>query len=203
VFLDIRRDRYFALPTTAEQAFQRFAAQAALGGKDRAALETIVANGLLEPCTQSVFPRPCPPGPEPTISLLDRKARSRPAEVLGALSRLALAGFALRVRSLSSTLQSFERRKTAARPRAGEHDRLLLEVAAAFKVTRLMASPLDRCLPRSLAAAHRLLDRGVVPELVFGIRLQPFTAHCWVRHGNVLVNESLDQVRNFTPILTL
>jgi hypothetical protein len=89
------------------------------------------------------------------------------------------------------------------KPPAGDSLRPLAEVAAAFRLSRLIASPLDRCLPRSLAAAHGLLDRDIVPELVFGVRLQPFAAHCWVRHGQVLVNESLDQVRNFTPILTL
>jgi hypothetical protein len=203
VFLDVRRNRYFALPEVCEHAFRRFAAGDALDDRDRIALETIAGNGLLEPCEECGRPSGCSPGLPPTASLLDEKTRPRPAALIGALARLALASVALKARPLSNALQSFERRKAAAEPTPGDAATSLVEVAAAFRLCRLIASPLDRCLPRSLAAAHRLLDRGVPAELVIGVRLRPFAAHCWVRHGPVLVNESLDQVRNFTPILTL
>jgi hypothetical protein len=203
IFLDIGRDRYFGLPAAGERAFRRLADGETLDGEDRAALASLARSGLLDPCEEPHRPSPCPPGPKARTSLLDESAKPRWSEMAGALSRLATARLVVRLRPLSSTLLSFERRKAGAKPLPAEQRPQLLEVASAFRVSRLIASPLDRCLPRSLAAAHRLLDHGITPELVFGVRLQPFAAHCWVRHGSVLVTESLDQARKFTPILIL
>ena len=46
----------------------------------------------------------------------------------------------------------------------------------------------------------------VVPLMVqdvIGVSLYPFAAHSWVQCGTALVNDRLDRVRHFTPILTI
>jgi hypothetical protein len=43
--------------------------------------------------------------------------------------------------------------------------------------------------------------RGARASIVFGVTGTPFKAHCWVQLGDQLLNDSLDNVTPFTPIL--
>lgn len=62
------------------------------------------------------------------------------------------------------------------------------------------AIPLSRsCLLDSVALYLFLRDPRV--ELVFGVSLEPFAAHCWLERDNCLLNDELDHVRHFTPTL--
>ena len=62
------------------------------------------------------------------------------------------------------------------------------------------AIPLSRsCLLDSVALYLFLRDSRV--ELVFGVSIEPFAAHCWLERDNFLLNDELDHVRHFTPIL--
>jgi hypothetical protein len=38
---------------------------------------------------------------------------------------------------------------------------------------------------------------------VIAVRTGPFAAHCWLQTDLFLINESLDEARNFTPILVI
>jgi hypothetical protein len=38
------------------------------------------------------------------------------------------------------------------------------------------------------------------PSLVFGVRMNPFRAHCWVQLGGQVLIGDFEQVRLFTPI---
>jgi hypothetical protein len=57
------------------------------------------------------------------------------------------------------------------------------------------------CLLESLTLIDFLERFDVTPELVFGVRTDPFEAHCWVQCNGVVLNESIDRVRQFTPIM--
>ena len=62
--------------------------------------------------------------------------------------------------------------------------------------------PLDRqCLFEALALIEFLARSRIHPSWVFGVRLDPWRAHCWVQHGDVLFNDSLDEVLQYTPIM--
>ena len=39
--------------------------------------------------------------------------------------------------------------------------------------------------------------------LVIGVTASPFGAHAWVQIGDVVLNDSVDRVRRFVPILTI
>ena len=73
-------------------------------------------------------------------------------------------------------------------------------VAAAWQSKRLWSAE-NKCLPRSLALARALRRAGGTARLVIGVRLRPFAAHAWVQDGTVVVNDTLDHVLLFTPIL--
>jgi hypothetical protein len=73
-------------------------------------------------------------------------------------------------------------------------------VAAAWQSKRLWSAE-NRCLPRSLALANALRNAGGAARLVIGVRLNPFAAHAWVQDGAIVLNDTLDHVLLFTPIL--
>jgi hypothetical protein len=59
------------------------------------------------------------------------------------------------------------------------------------------------CLFRAflLLAYLRLERRDAV--WVFGVRTYPFQAHCWLQVGDVLLNDALERVCAYTPILAV
>jgi hypothetical protein len=202
VFLDLERDRYFALPPEAETAFERLLAADPLSARDREQLLKLERHGLLVEAVAGSRPSACRPPRTAELSLVDEQCGASPVAVAAALARFAAVRLQLRRRPLRTVLGRLERRK-ARRVCRNASDRNVRTVAGAFHRGALFVSPLDKCLPRSIAAAHALLDRGCRPELVIGVSAQPFAAHCWVQWEELLVTERLDEVRNFTPILTL
>ena len=203
LFLDIVRDRYFCLAERSEFAFRRLAFGEPMSATDAAALQRLVSDGLLLEGPPGQRPAACPPVRRPDHSLLDEAGQPRPGASLSALVRLGISNLAVKVLPLRVILARLKRRKTMFARSDGAPNGAAVEIAAAFKRTSRIVSPLDLCLPRSVAAAHALLASGVRPDLVIGVRLNPFNAHCWVQCEGALINESLDEVRNFTPILVI
>lgn len=73
----------------------------------------------------------------------------------------------------------------------------------AFEHAKLIRSAADRCLPRSIALALSLARRKLSAHLVIGVKLAPFAAHCWVQSGAEVLNDSLEEVQRYSPILVL
>lgn len=48
-----------------------------------------------------------------------------------------------------------------------------------------------------------LTAEGDGATLVFGVKLDPFAAHCWVERGDVLLNDRPERVERFAPIRTI
>jgi len=202
LFLDVPGDRYFCLDDAAERSFARLVGGDQLTSEDRQALDKLIAQGLLHPTDLATPPVPCVPPRAVDTSLLDIGRPPRAAGLAASFAAQARAATALRLRGLDAVLRRVARRK-AALPAAPPPRDALEKVAGAFDRLALLATPLDRCLPRSVAVAHRLLDRGVPPDLVIGVKLHPFGAHCWVQHGGAVVNDRVDTVRAFTAILVI
>jgi hypothetical protein len=55
----------------------------------------------------------------------------------------------------------------------------------------------------SLALVHFLRGFGFHPQWVFGVKLDPFGAHCWVQQDGGLLNDELDRTTLFTPIMVV
>lgn len=60
-----------------------------------------------------------------------------------------------------------------------------------------------RCLGSSLFLLGILHRAGFGARWVFGVRTWPFEAHCWVEIDGVILNDSLEHVRSFTPIVAV
>jgi hypothetical protein len=75
----------------------------------------------------------------------------------------------------------------------------LARVAAAFDASARLTRSHDQCLARSAAAATRLAMLGIGVDLVIGVRVRPFAAHCWIQTNAWLVNDRHDTVRAYAP----
>lgn len=73
----------------------------------------------------------------------------------------------------------------------------------AFQLARLLRSAADRCLPRSIALALCLARHQCRVHVVLGVKLAPFAAHCWVQSRDEVLNDEMEEVRRYTPILVL
>jgi hypothetical protein len=61
----------------------------------------------------------------------------------------------------------------------------------------------DACFFASMVLMRFLLSFGIRPDWVFGVRLSPFDAHCWVRLGDTLLNETRDKAAEYRVIMQL
>ena len=59
------------------------------------------------------------------------------------------------------------------------------------------------CLFDSLALMLFLLRSGIHVQWVFGVREEPFGAHCWIQCGPVILNEYFDRTCLYTPIMVV
>jgi hypothetical protein len=73
-------------------------------------------------------------------------------------------------------------------------------LALQYEAARRMFPARPRCLPDSLALFDFLTARKERVQIVFGIRREPFAAHCWVQTGRSLLNETADIAAGFQPI---
>lgn len=70
-----------------------------------------------------------------------------------------------------------------------------------YRLRPFLFSADNACLFDSLVLILFLRRLGVFPEWVFGVRTGPFSAHCWLQHGHTVLNDSVDNVRSYTPIM--
>jgi len=202
IFLDVPNDRYFALAADAEPSFLKLVGRAPLTGADDIVLERLAETGPLERVNGEQAPFTAPDGPPIAGSLIDPIVeRATAAETIFALWHLRSAARRMRRLRLAGALRALTARKRAARGGLSRERAGL--VAAAFSAASAYSSVLDQCLPRSLAVASRLASLGGSPDLIIGVKLQPFQAHCWGQCDDHLVNERAEVARMFTPILVL
>jgi Transglutaminase-like superfamily len=74
-------------------------------------------------------------------------------------------------------------------------------LVAVFDSLRLFYPRSYQCLFDSLALIHFLARFALYPDWVFGVTAEPFEAHCWVQSGNVVLNDTVERVSAFTPIM--
>lgn len=198
MFLDVESDRFFCLGDEAQQTIAELEVSDSCSKGLLEAAERLAGRGLLVARPGDNAVTPCRPPSFAETSLLDREISSPYWQIVPAMTALVRARSALKLFGLRRVLRDLERRKGSARLAANRA--LIDHTAAAFYQAALIMTPLDLCLPRSLALTAKLASQGAQPEMVIGVRLEPFAAHAWVQFGNELLNERADVVREFTPV---
>lgn len=187
-FLDLERDRYFALSNQLCGGLRRLVA----GQDDPDTAAALVAHGIAVQAVSAglLNPERAIPAAESVDTLVSGKSLTGLPE---AMYRHAQVAIRLRTKGLSGAIDHIRRRKIRTSPSATEDLHVIL--SQRFASSSLLMSTHDRCLPRSLALMDFLLAHRCHARLVFGVQHRPFHAHCWVQHGHCLLNEDVDSVR--------
>lgn len=104
---------------------------------------------------------------------------------------------ALRRRRLDLTFKALARLR---RPRRGHAGGDIAADVATYERLRPWYPMRRVCLFDSLSLSYFLLGLGHRPNLVLGVRAQPFSAHCWVEADGLCLNDSAGLCRTYTPI---
>jgi hypothetical protein len=190
VFLDLARDRYHCVPRCSveerePQVLERLRALGILSANHQNA-RAIQTTEIMAP-TGSIH--------SPDGEVFERSM----VRSFAFLRACALADRRLRRGALIRTVARVADRKRRALP-ALDWKRARDRVA--FFRARRPWYPRDYlCLFDSLALLEFLATQGLFADWVFGVRAEPFAAHCWVQRDEVVLNDSVERVGGFVPIM--
>lgn len=200
VLLDERADAYVCAPGGVLD-LRPSPDGAALRPADPSVREALLAAGYVVAAAAG-RPRMAAARPGPARPARDFGAPGEAAPTPAEFARLglALADALVRYRGRAfHEILDFARR---AQPPAGPGD-----AAEALRLARLFQRlapwlPLPRkCLVRSFVLLRFLQRSGVAAQWVFGVRTWPFSAHCWIQHGEVALDDHWDRLLVYEPIL--
>ncbi|CAM3161654.1 lasso peptide biosynthesis B2 protein [Asticcacaulis taihuensis] len=206
VLLDLAKDRYFALPDPLDEAFQTLTARGGSFGDHTTGIRNLVEQGILTQKSDVTGPPHAPSLPRPAHSFVDSPPAGwvNPITFLQALlaqrranadhSGLTLPHY---VRRVSDMLAKSDDARIEA-PSAQT-----LGALRAYLATRWLITTRDQCLLQSATLFQFLARRGWHPRFVVAVRMAPFAAHAWVQSGETVLNDRLDHVLPYTPILVL
>ena len=200
-FLDIDADRYFGLPAGCQEAFDCLTKVGAVPEPDVAALAPVINAQLLVPTdVGGDFPMPVAV-PVVMESVIDQ-VEIGPSfwKFFRAWQCQKAAERELRRKPLSTVLANLANR-------GGSTQHSLTtpadKVLASFFETSIVTKNHDQCLRRSIAMVHYLTQYGCYPLFVIGVRNNPFEAHAWVQIRNIALNDDVEKIGRFTPILAI
>lgn len=222
VILDLHNDDYLSLePRFAGSLFQLLSGCSntlppAMPGKNQEELEQL-ATALLE---KGLITENCDAGKTLTPPVIDNpridfmgyyelvvKPTISVSHVIRFLKAVTISTIQLRQRSLESIIQRILKRKQKLKTHkfSGDKDiHYAWDLVEIFQsLTPLLFSKKEKCLYNSLTLIEFLSYYGVYPDLVFGVKMGPFSAHCWVQKGNILFNDTAAHTTSFTPILVI
>ena len=195
IFLDARHDRYSCI-TRSDAA----SVLALLDGEGDDALSSDVAQelveaGLLVPGEARAFPAATREPATADFHMI--AAPARPATAL-TLWRLGGAVVEAGIKSVGRPSR-WLRRPT--KPATSAPLSRVATLAMQFDRLWPWIPRSGRCLPNSLLLIAFLRRHGIHADLVLGVHTFPFEAHSWVEHGGVVLNDTIEHVRWFTPIV--
>lgn len=80
----------------------------------------------------------------------------------------------------------------------------VFRLAGSFhRLSPYFVSTYNACFFRSLLLLHFLSAYGISADWVFGVRLAPFDAHCWVAYEDALLNETCDKAAEYKVIMVI
>lgn len=206
VFLDIAEDRYFRLSTNLERAF---IAHFVEGGEwHPGEIDRLVELNLLVESGSEVNEPTDAAGVEtPRRSALEEARPATTVPIATQLLVLSIVGrtqLALKTRPLKDVLLAMtDDRKRRCTDRDNEpvmYEAQLHEATASFNRARLNLPLETCCLLDSLSFLRYLAARRLFARLVLGVTGEPFSAHCWVQAGDLVLNDTVGNANAHTPI---
>ncbi|MGH8210344.1 MAG: lasso peptide biosynthesis B2 protein, partial [Steroidobacteraceae bacterium] len=145
---------------------------------------------------------------QPTVAMVEFDLHVRPRATFAQLRHFftayTAAKWALKHRPMKEVVRAAELRKKRAPATAALDSGAVRPLVTAFIHLRpLFFTSRNACLLDSLTLVHFLARYSVFPQWVFGVKTDPFYAHCWVQEGDSVFNDTPDHVIGFTPILVV
>lgn len=187
VFLDVRRDRYFAAPGG---ACELDAPRRMLRASNEEGVRwgaKLLAQGLVRETAAAA---------EVTTHASSRMIASLP-EAPAYVAALLWAGAAVDRKGLRRAIVELGKRRadTPVDPLRARSE------AALFASWRPLWPRAFVCLHDTLALAWFLSARQASCEIVFGVQARPFAAHCWAEAGGEILNDEAEYCAAFDVIL--
>lgn len=219
VLLDLKEDRYWAL-----EAAQTSGLGSLVGGwpvKDSdtgaaqaptpetaAAIEVLRGRGLLTdnaPPGKDATPVSATTPARELITDSEHPSRAGAGSWWSFFTACVFAKIALRTFPFERVIRRVRQRKaTSAATTAAldvERARTLVDAFVHYRV--FLFSSKNECLYDSLALIEYLARNGLYADWVFGVQTRPFAAHCWVQHGDIVFNDTVEHVSGYTPIMVV
>lgn len=144
------------------------------------------------------------PTRELTADMPERPAL-RPGVAAAFVGACITGRFLRRRRSIEHIVQRVRRRKDAAGFVAQEFDvaRARNLIATFGSMRSLFFSTRNLCLLESIVLLELFGRYNLFPTWVFGVHVRPFAAHCWLQYEDLILNDTIDNVTRYTPIMTV
>jgi Transglutaminase-like superfamily len=220
VLLDLKEDRYWAL-----EASQTAGLEVLVDGwpvktpdtterSESPSEQVMAAAQVLR--ERGVLTEGAPPGKDATpvtatvpMRELVSETETSPGSRIGSwftfFTASAFAKIALRTWPFERVILRVKRRKerlgAQAVPLDAERARKLIEAFIRYRI--FLFSSKNECLYDSLALLEFLARYGIYPDWVFGVQTRPFAAHCWVQHGDIVLNDTVEHVSGYTAIMVV
>lgn len=195
VFLDEARNRYFLLKPAERDLFVHAAGGGTLTPVE---LERLVERGVVQADSERGEPlHETEAEPAAASVVEDCGPDAMPASTRAVAASLARMVWRKRTKSFRALLDDMRSLKRPGYPL--DLDRAC-SLAKGFNRARANVPVKPVCLPDSMALMSFLARHRVGANLVIGVRLNPFGAHCWVQAGDLLLNETTDMAARYQPI---
>jgi len=187
VFMDLADDSYFRLEPGEEAEF-------AARMNDAGDVHHAIVSSIGAPVA-SLEHAQCP---RPRMTLLDtiRGRRTNLADVAIAAALVGATRRELARLPIAEILSGLGLRMG----RKGGSEAEQQALAARFLAARRLVPVKPNCLLDSLALLRWLATSAEGLQLVFGVKLDPFGAHCWLQSETMLINDRPDSVARFAPV---
>lgn len=196
IFLDVDQDRYFCLPPSLENAFHAFLHTER---REPHHLVKLIELGVLVDDSGHG---------DPPLTLRPPLRSLPQADTAPAVPFVAIAVAAIRIKAAK-----WRHHRHSLRARLDELHNIavtdtdeafvgkLSQYAHIFQTAGLLTSTRDFCLPCSMMLTKFLRRRGFAAQLAIGVSGRPFAAHSWVQIDDMVINDTVDNISRFTPLI--
>lgn len=222
VLLDLKKDRYLAVDLRHAAGLKRFVCGWPIdipsenhhSSMNPTAADLMVSQ-LLEQGLLTSDPREGKEATPVTVApaigevngdTYDGRPQIRLRDLLNFLRATTATAFALKVLPIARVVSQIQKkyRLRHLSTYTSRNADSLQELVAVFHYLKPYAfSGREKCLFETLALINFLLRYRIATTWVFGVQTGPFAAHCWVRHGDMVLNDTVHHVRDYTPIMTV
>lgn len=217
VVLDLRRDQYLCVERDKfdllTPLFAKHLARTspesirALSAEGESLASQLIQRGVLTTTPDSGKPVILTHVLQPSRSLAGRRARLCPEAVVHAVPFILASQRAnnlLGKYPLQDAVNAVRERKRHAQLAGHIFDaRKATKLVEAFNTLRSFFPRNYLCLFDSLALVEFLARYKLYPTWVFAVHANPFTAHCWVQEGDLALDETIEELQAYKPIMAV